>query len=455
MKNRKITKRVYYALDVVLKSPLNVSGGQDLFSDSDVIRNGSGECFVPGTSLAGAFRNALKLDKKQPGIMGYAHEQDGSMSGIFLSDLYFDREGEKPVLSLRDGVKLSDHKKVKNKFNMEIVETGARGTIFLNFIVRESEGRQKEGEQEEEKKENRETREEEEQRFEKAAAELILRLQSGTIRIGSKRTRGFGRLEIVKIYKREFSKDNLTDFISFKKNFRDRKRYDQKWDFESWKAAQQKKYKALPDDTEYIKIRVPLKLDGGISIRRYSAQPDSSDYEHITCGEKPVIPGSSWSGAIRSGIQRILKELRYENYLSLMEDWFGSIKDKSISGISRESAVVFSESVIEGAEAVPVTRNSINRFDGSTKDGALYSEIAWFGGITYLEIFVKKDESRRYREFLSILELVIQDIQEGYLPVGGQVSIGRGIFRKNGDAVYTEKEKISTASLIDRLEALK
>ena len=103
---------------------------------------------------------------------------------------------------------------------------------------------------------------------------------------------------------------------------------------------------------------------------------------------------------------------------------------------------------------MPVTRNSINRFDGSTKDGALYSETAWFGGTTNLEIFVKKDESRRYREFLSILELVIQDIQEGYLPVGGQVSIGRGIFCKNGDTVYTEKEEISSASLIDRLEML-
>ena len=471
MKNRKIKKRVYYAFDVVLTSPLNVSGGQDLFSDSDVMRNGRGECFVPGTSLAGVFRNALKLAGDQPGIMGYVREQNGSMSGMFLSDLYFDTAEKEPVISLRDGVKLSDDKNVENKFDMEIVETGARGTIFLNFVVRDDQTDQ------EKNGADREGAAQEEQEFEKAVSEIVQKLQNGTIRIGSKKTRGFGRLRIEKIYRREFSEDSRQEFISFKKNFRDTGKYDQEWEPEEWAKAQSEKYGPLPEDEEYIKIRVPLKLEGGISIRRYSAQPDAPDYEHITCSRVsevpgsnsgknsdtpennrdrvPVIPGSSWNGAIRSGIRKILKELGYENYRILMENWFGSIRDDSVTGISRASAVMISESVIEGAKAVPVTRNSINRFDASTKDGALYSEIAWFGGHTDLEVFVKKDENREYKEFLSILELVIQDIREGYVAVGGQVSIGRGIFSGNGEVTYTEKPEYSSASLIRRLEELR
>lgn len=451
MKNKEIKKRVYYALDVTLASPLNVSSGQDLFSDSDVMRNGDSELFVPGTSLAGAFRNALKLAGDRPGIMGYACEQEGRMSGMFLSDLYFEETGGETEVSIRDGVKLADDKNVENKFDMEIIETGAKGTIFLNFIVRE------EGKKRSQAGENTDAEYEagqEESVFERAVSEIILRLQSGVIRIGSNKTRGFGRLRIEKIYRKEFSEDNLEDYISFKKNFRETGRYDEIQDFDSWKKSKLEEAGELPGETEYITIEVPLKLNGGISIRRYSAQPEAPDFEHITCNGEPVIPGSSWNGAIQSGIRKILKELGYENYRALMEDWFGSIKKGSVTGISRASAVVFSESIICGAQKVPVTRNSINRFDASTKDGALYSEIAWFGGETTLEISVRKDESRRYKEFLSILRFVIQDIQEGYMSVGGQVSIGRGIFEKNGEVTVkgAGDSQYSSEALLETLE---
>ena len=108
--------------------------------------------------------------------------------------------------------------------------------------------------------------------------------------------------------------------------------------------------------------------------------------------------------------------------------------------------VVFGESIIEGAKALPMTRNKVNRFDASTVDGALYSEIAYFGGKTELEIMVKKDTERNYQAFLGILDIIVKDILNGFLPVGGQTAVGRGIFETDGPVQWenaSEDEKSS------------
>ena len=104
-----------------------------------------------------------------------------------------------------------------------------------------------------------------------------------------------------------------------------------------------------------------------------------------------------------------------------------------------QAQIVVGESVIEGAVRLPMTRNQINRFDASTKDGALYSEIAYFGGKTSLEFLIKKEED--WMAMAGILKLIIRDIQEGYLAVGGETAIGRGIFEpdEERDVIYSEQ----------------
>ena len=90
----KILKRKYYALEIELISPLKVSNGQEIHSDSDVMRNGNGVLFIPGSSLAGAFRDYLGFSKDKECIMGYADGEKGYMSSVFISDLYFDNKGQ-------------------------------------------------------------------------------------------------------------------------------------------------------------------------------------------------------------------------------------------------------------------------------------------------------------------------------------------------------------------------
>lgn len=462
--NKKIIEKQYYAFKLRLASPLNVSAGLSEETDADVLRNGDGEVFIPGTSVAGAFRNALMLKEKSDGIMGYSDGEQGRMSSILISDIYF-AEPEHVKTGIRDGIKLDDSKIVENKFDMEIVETGAVGTLYIECVVREGDTPEQ---------------------YVDAIKKLVTMLQSGEIRFGANKNRGFGRVELLEEIDKEESKDvtdigertsksmyvysrifagkdigAYKDFILACANINSKSDgsencghdtrlglYDSQklsdWIGEKWTEKclnlNQHADADQPLDLEqYVKISVPLRLMGGISIRRYSAKSNQADFEHITCDGKPVIPGSSWNGAIRADVARILwelidvgkdKQMIVEN---LIDGWFGKISDEQ--GESMQSLVVVSESIIEGATPVPMTRNKVNRFDASTVDGALYSEISYFGGKTTLELLIRKDEKRYYEELVEILQLVIRDIKEGFVAVGGQTAVGRGVFAPDGEQV--------------------
>ena len=186
----------------------------------------------------------------------------------------------------------------------------------------------------------------------------------------------------------------------------------------------------------FIRIVVPLKQKGGISIRRYSTRSGEADYEHIMCDGKPVIPGTSWNGAIRADAKRILlgAGVSRANADKIIRIWFGHIKDKEVIDPA-QSMLVISESLIQGDyKLLPITRNRIDRITGGTVDGALYSDVSCFEGETELEILVRRDEKeggKWYKSLVAMMLLVIKDLENGFLAVGGQTAIGRGVFEKS------------------------
>lgn len=58
-----VLKRKVFFIRIQLLSPLNVSSGEDEWTDADVLRDGKGNPFVAGTSLAGAMRAYLEKRK--------------------------------------------------------------------------------------------------------------------------------------------------------------------------------------------------------------------------------------------------------------------------------------------------------------------------------------------------------------------------------------------------------
>ena len=413
----RIVKRIYTVWKIRLDSPMNISGGDNNLTDSDFQRNGDGVLFIPGTSVAGAFRSYLKQKKDEEGIFGYSSGEKGFMSRVFLSDIYFN---EGTSVSVRDGVQLDEDKIIlkEKKFDMEILETGACGKLYIECVLREHDH---------------------EQDFYESLHRIASGVQMGEIRFGSKKTRGFGRIRLTEIHEKAFTektRKEWTDFLTDQENLSFYKKI----------SVEEYIHDFLETESRYLKITVPLRQNGGISIRKYSAQPDKADYEHVTCNGVPVIPGSSWNGAIRSSAERILKELGCRERKILLDRWFGYVLNKNENNITkkaraRKSMVTVGESIITDSREeqyvnMPISRNRINRFDASTVNGALYSEIACFNGHTELELYIEKKED--WTALTALLCLIIKDIRNGYLAVGGQTAVGRGIFTGDGEICYSE-----------------
>ena len=433
MANRKVIYYIQYALRLSVKSPVCVSGGVGDVTDCDVQRDFDGTPFIPGTSLAGALRGYLEecmeeadadaIDK----VFGDSRAAQGAMSSVKVSDLRF-VEGDKGAkIITRDGIKLEQKLSVKGaKFDMEAIDTGAECECFLLLTIREAS-----------EKLDQEEKKELEDIVEQALAGLVW----GEIRLGANKNRGFGELGVLKAKKKVFSRENIKEWLEF-----DREGFLETDGNELVLEA--------PQESRYLTIRVPLRQKGGISIRSYSVVQGEPDYAHITSNGCPVIPGSSWNGAIRSRVGELLTQLKIDSAKSYLDEWFGYVKEekgkkKEIrKRVAKQSNIVISESVIEGGVDLSMTRTKINRYDASAVSGALYSERSHFDGKLVLEIKVrknyynqkderqtgewKKDEIHLYKPIVGMLLIAIRDIQNGFLAVGGQTAVGRGIFEEDG-----------------------
>lgn len=415
--NRPIKKRILFGIRMELKSPLCVSSGEDFYTDSDVQRNFEGEVFIPGTSIAGAMRGYLERKEDENNMFGYSDGDKGKMSPVWISDMYFDSKNEAKTV-IRDGVRLKN--KIVDgdgKFEMEAVDTGITGTFRIELVIREA------------------TKEEQ---WLNELKEILGAIQRGDICFGANKNRGFGRMKITELYQKIFESQDRKEWIDFKNQDLFEKG-NQVSLLEAFFANNEKKYKT---------ITIPLILKGGISIRKYSTKPGNVDYEHITSNRLPVIPGTSWNGAIRARALEILRQLQRGDEKDI-EEMFGYVDETKNE--AQQSLVRIAESIIKGGKFLEMTRNKINRFDASTIEGALYSERAYFGGETKLEIKIKYEDDRDDWK-IGLLLLVIKDIQNGYLPVGGQTAVGRGIFAKGERAIEIDgKSEIDESAYFEAL----
>lgn len=399
-----VVKRIVYRIELLFVSPVNVSSGLEGTTDSDVLRDYDGHPFISGSSIAGAFRAYVQSKNNGNDIFGFANDEDGKMSPVFISDLKFN----KSETDIRDSVALDDNKITKEgaKFDFEVLQGNSKGYFYIELTIREKDN---------------------EELLVGALNEIFNGIHLKEIRLGSNKTRGYGIIDIDQIKKREFTKNN---FLDYKDCYRE----------PFWK----KNVKAY--DLDYstkghmVSIEVPLRLKGGISIRKYAVKKNAADFEHITDHGCPVIPGTSIMGALRHRIKEIIKELDKDSLYGLypnkmIDEMFGFVsgKDAHISG------VIVDEMVIEGAKALEMTRTGISRFENSARNGALYKEKTYVDGTFTLRLSVCK-ENPNMDWIIGILLLAVKDLQNGFLAVGGQTSIGRGIFEANGPLTIDGEE---------------
>lgn len=399
---KKILKKQYLKIEFTLLSPLSIGNGKNEKTDQDIVLNSRGIPYIPGSAVAGVFRDACKKVMGDEWTQRYFGSiRDNGNESITESQFrVYDAciQSEEYFVSRRDGVALDDYKYgiPGAKFDREILESGI---IFRTFIERDMD-----------------TNESEEKDAFNKLAEVLYNIP---IFFGSKISRGYGRVGNFKIFKKEFSFDTKqgSGWLDF-----------DMYTYDCWKRSLEIS-KSDKDFLENKKITLELALQGGISVRQYTTEikegveqvPDMKQLiirqknESGNIEEVPVIPGTTWAGAIGHRMK-----LFYPN----VSKYFG----KGGEDGKMRSKIFFSESQLKDAVCKVISRNAIDRFTGSTVDGALFTEQIYYGGTTVLEIYFDL-----YKEidldFIKSLAVALSDLHEGLLAIGGGTSIGRGIFK--------------------------
>lgn len=404
----RVQRKRYLRMDIELVSSLSIGSGENENTDHDILVNPNGIPYIPGSAVAGVTRHALSesgllLEDTDKAIFGHVVINNGTAgskdteeqteSCIVTYDVPLRASDGQFHVTSRDMVALDSFKTAIEgaKFDMEALEPGTTGTVII----------------------------EENQIEESDIDPLLLTAQiwnSEGIRFGAKTTRGYGAIKVVGCYRAEFDMTTPAGVMGWLA-FSPLNENADCW--EAWDNIGRA-------TTNEIQLELQLEQVGGISIRKYTTdvppKGTAPDYAQMTYyNGDPVIPGTSWAGAFRHAIEGFVGG-------DTVKAYFGNVTPSG----KRRSAIYFSESRITGGENKQFTRSAINRFTGGSADKSLYTERTYYGGTTALTIAIRRSAQGDERRFLNALAAAVVDLHEGILAVGGETSIGRGLFKVTG-----------------------
>lgn len=391
-------KKVFYHITLENDSPIHIGNGGNNYTDMDLIKDSQGCFFIPGTSFSGPIMHYINEELFQPKMSNGEFKQ----SPVYISD--FRMEEFTNNVEVRDGVQLDNKIAVDgHKYDFEIIPAGHRFVGIIEIMDRDD------------------------QEYETELERALKAIHSGRIRFGYKTSRGLGKLKIIQAKKRIFTEDNIEDFFHFDPEEVSQYSVEIKLDEDSY---------------EGIQLSVTLEQDGGLCIRTYNTMKGEADFRHIHSGGKPVIPGTSWNGLMRSEFTKNIKKFN----LSLdADDLFGYIDGTD----KKKSKIRIDESIITGGKTVELTRNSIDPFYAGAKDGALFKGEYYYSGDTELNVSIPAIETdglseQELREFRMLFMLFLKDLDMGFIALGGETSTGKGLFKvkeiqENGNPISIEK----------------
>lgn len=431
----KLIKKIFIKGNLNLLSPLAIGNGNNDITDNDILKDGDGKIFIPGTSLAGITRNYLKnyySNSKEKiealnVLLGDENNKNGKQSSVYFYDAFLKKEGN---ISTRDGIMLEKYIKVtkeNHKFNYQIAEEDNIFLFKLEISIRK-------------------INEEYIKYFYEFIRVIITAINNGEILIGSKIKRGLGKIKLSQLKALVIKLDN-------KKELDNEKELDRlfKFEWDSPEFIEQFDFIKEIDNfsnKKLTKITVPLKVKDTLFVRNYLLSNDDVDAEQLNYNGKFVIPGNTWSGAFKHRANIILNELleddlfnHNEKYVDfIIEELFGKkSKYNKSKDEGRASRIIFEESKDKNkSRFIEIRRTKIDRFTGSALNKGLFDARVAVGGETELNIWIK--DARKYE--IAIILLVIFDLINGYLAIGGETSVGRGIISTNMELKLNEEDII-------------
>ena len=399
----KIIGRYTLTGTVKLISPLIIRAGvyNDILNDTVddiVVTYYDGQPFIPGTSLAGVLRQTIQdirpdVDKV---LFGSIDEHKGTQSALQINDIPL----ENTNISVRDGICIDDVFGVTKdgaKYDFEVIESGAYGTLRIDCIIREYHQNQVDI-------------------IEEALKTLANLLKNG-ISIGARTVNGFGRIasEDISLEHYDFTKpESVQDWLLRKSGAT----------ITIPKASIVAKRDLIIDMDCYLEDTILIK-----SIFEASWEDKS-----LTL----FIPGTSVKGVLRHQCVRILNVLG--RGATMTDKLFGYSNDKTKK--SHKGRVLVNEVYFDRAYTQEEQhRIRVDKFTGGVMNGALFADHPLRNTkgekLTFpLHIRIKDCTDSE----AGLTMLLVKDLMTGQVTMGANRTIGCGRIRGNSVTIRYNDE---------------
>jgi len=440
-----VVRRVCVLCKMQMLSPALIGSPDSFESDRDISINANGYPFIPGSTLAGILRATLaageadllfgESDNGKTGqspiwiydaIIKDAVIEDATIKAAISEDTIIKSEARQTAKPARvitiDGVSLDENRRnskeqknseldhmnkvAKNgaKFDYQAVDTDSLFELRMMLVIREGE-----------------------YNLESLLEKVFL--QMNNLYVGGKTSRGFGKLACIETYSRAF------DFGRSDKEAQ----LDQWLGFKDWNTLVSDVYKrSVPYENKNSHLTAEITIDGSLIVRDIYSVEDDEDYAHTFNAEKSVIYGTSWAGAIRGGLAKLLKSNGFDKKEKYLDSVFGRQYWNGRKYVTEPSKIRIDASYIDGGKRIKYTRNKIDRFTGGSANTALFTNRPQFGGKCILSVyFDNSDEAIK-----ELLLLAIDAISKGLITLGGETAVGRGVLSVGG--VFIDGKEIES-----------
>jgi len=444
---REITERVRIKGKLRLLTPTSFgSGDAEGPTDMQLLRDPvEGRPLLTGASIAGALRNYLHefqrgyrvrvntkavKEKKTYAERLFGHLDDSKeddraavQSWLLIEDSFgvaldgtatlTANQGSTEVnpqnaektfgVELRDGVAIEAKTRTAEegkKFDVELLEAGWSFDIQLELLLN---GKEADNE------------------LLSALVVALKGLQDGEIGLGYRKRRGFGRCTIEQWEVCHYHLANPKELVAWLEQDESNKKSGK--DITTLMPTPS----VIPDKREYFTIDATFAINGSLLIRSYYGGANAPDMVHLRSRRdndlKPILSGTSITGAIRARASRIINTINSDK-IKLIDDIFGKRIEKS-DDQPTGSRVYVEETELQAKTDLVQSRVKIDRFTGGSFQTALFNEQPAFGGEDSRAQICITLQNPQDAE-IGLLLLVLKDLWTGDLPLGGESSVGRG-----------------------------
>ena len=413
-----MTGKIVMTGELILDEPLLIGAGgtaQTGETDICVLRDKKGVPYIPGTSLAGVLRDFLRETEPVAAAMLFGTDRNEAdfihagrklelQSALSLEDV---KLSDARVV-VRDGVSLDSATGVAlkhHKFDYEAVDSGAHGSFRLEATVRKLHDNYGETLD--------------------RGLELLRERLLGGFYVGARTAKGVGRVHAKELAFDRYDFSAAQDVLAWLGIGGERSL-----------ASFHKKYKGdgkpcyAPDD---FWVEADFALRSSLIVRDYEADEDGTAVMKQDSRNRFIIPGSSLKGVMRHRAEYILGRLGKDMCLTekVMGPSLAAMKERP-NEAKRKSRFMIDEAVVQRSVVTSgcQSRNRIDRFTGGTVDTALFStKPVWQKESDETAVKLRFGVSRAEAWEAGLALLLLKDLWNGRVAVGGEKSIGRGVLK--------------------------